>query len=159
RVVGTLVDAGVAEARGEHVRLVDRDFNPRRISLAEEEERKAYERSRVEMTRGYAETSDCRRRHLLGYFGEEYPGNRCDLCDNDLLVAEEGWVRVEPEDRPDTPAPFAVGDRVVHQMWGEGTVQRVDDDALTVLFDHDGHRTLALGLVLADGLLELTEGS
>ena len=39
--------------------------------------------SRIEMTRGYAETSDCRRQFLLGYFGEQLPelcGN-CDTCE------------------------------------------------------------------------------
>jgi len=34
------------------------------------------EQSRVEMMRGYAETSGCRRQYLLGYFGEEFP-NTC----------------------------------------------------------------------------------
>lgn len=32
----------------------------------------------------YAESSDCRRRLLLGYFGEDYPNDNCGLCDNCL---------------------------------------------------------------------------
>ena len=32
---------------------------------------------------GYAETSSCRRKFLLHYFGEEYPSDQCDdMCDN-----------------------------------------------------------------------------
>ncbi|MGW0829311.1 RecQ family ATP-dependent DNA helicase [Streptomyces prunicolor] len=39
------------------------------------------ERSRVDMMRGYAETTDCRRRFLLGYFGDSGPVP-CGACDN-----------------------------------------------------------------------------
>lgn len=57
------------------------------------------ERSRVDMMRGLAETTGCRRRFLLGYFGERVPtpcGN-CDRC----------------EAQPDAPARRggAAGDR------------------------------------------------
>jgi ATP-dependent DNA helicase RecQ len=33
-----------------------------------------------EMT-GYCEITGCRRKHLLGYFGEEHPGGNCGSCD------------------------------------------------------------------------------
>ncbi|MGW7542990.1 RecQ family ATP-dependent DNA helicase [Streptomyces sp. NPDC054770] len=39
------------------------------------------EQSRVDMMRGYAETTDCRRRFLLGYFGESVP-TPCGACGN-----------------------------------------------------------------------------
>ncbi|WP_405854276.1 RecQ family ATP-dependent DNA helicase [Streptomyces sp. NBC_01515] len=39
------------------------------------------EQSRVDMMRGYAETTDCRRRFLLGYFGDSVPVP-CRACDN-----------------------------------------------------------------------------
>ncbi|MFI6407691.1 RecQ family ATP-dependent DNA helicase [Streptomyces sp. NPDC050548] len=39
------------------------------------------EQSRVDMMRGYAETTDCRRRFLLGYFGDSVPVP-CTACDN-----------------------------------------------------------------------------
>jgi len=38
-------------------------------------------RSRIEMMRGYADTTDCRRRFLLGYFGEQL-GEACGNCDS-----------------------------------------------------------------------------
>ncbi|MER5516482.1 RecQ family ATP-dependent DNA helicase [Streptomyces sp. NPDC002763] len=39
------------------------------------------EQSRVDMMRGYCETTDCRRRFLLGYFGESVPVP-CGACGN-----------------------------------------------------------------------------
>ena len=44
--------------------------------------------------------------------------------------------------------------RVRHATGGEGTVMSVEDDKLTVLFDNKGYKTLALDVVLAQGLLE-----
>ncbi|MDL2243578.1 DNA helicase RecQ [Bacteroidales bacterium OttesenSCG-928-J19] len=38
----------------------------------------------LEETRAYAETSMCRRKILLHYFGEEYTGENCGSCDNCL---------------------------------------------------------------------------
>ena len=46
--------------------------------------------------------------------------------------------------------PFEVGARVAHGQWGEGVVQRYDDDAVVVLFDEVGYKTLALELVLRE---------
>ena len=39
---------------------------------------------------------------------------------------------------PPADVPFAVGARVAHGQWGEGVVQRYDDDAMVVLFDDVG---------------------
>ncbi|MDH6214488.1 RecQ family ATP-dependent DNA helicase [Streptomyces pseudovenezuelae] len=39
------------------------------------------EQSRVDMMRGYSETTDCRRQFLLGYFGDSAPVP-CGACDN-----------------------------------------------------------------------------
>src|SRR4051812_38869116 len=55
--------------------------------LAEHHER--VDQSRVEMMRGYAETTDCRRQFLLGYFGEQLD-QPCGNCDNDTRAAEDG---------------------------------------------------------------------
>ena len=48
-----------------------------------EEHRQAFDRSRVEMMRAYAETDGCRRAFVLGYFGEDYepPCDNCDVCE------------------------------------------------------------------------------
>jgi ATP-dependent DNA helicase RecQ len=109
-----------------------------------EEKRRSFERSRVEMVRGYAETDGCRRAYVLSYFGEPFepPCGNCDNC-------EAG--------RGDAPhaadAPFAVGSRVAHEQWGEGVVQRYDDHAVVVLFDEVGYKALALDVVRERGLL------
>jgi ATP-dependent DNA helicase RecQ len=115
-----------------------------RTAAEEEEKRRVFDRSRVDMMRGYAEADGCRREFLLSYFGEPFrpPCGHCDNC-------EAG--RGEP---PAEDVPFPVGARVAHGQWGEGLVQRYDDDAIVVLFDDVGYKTLALGVVRERGLLE-----
>jgi ATP-dependent DNA helicase RecQ len=108
-----------------------------------EEERHAFDRSRVEMIRAYAEHPGCRRQFILSYFGEDYerPCGNCDNCD-----AGHGEESVD--------GPFEVGGQVVHEEWGTGTVQRYHGDQMTVLFDHVGYKTLSLDIVLERGLLQ-----
>jgi ATP-dependent DNA helicase RecQ len=103
-----------------------------------------YDRSRVEMMRGYAELTDCRRRYLLNYFGEEYTPP-CDMCDN--CVAGTGEAS-EP-----AKTPFRIQQPVVHDKWGRGAVQRITADTVTVLFEEAGYKTLALDVVAGDELL------
>jgi ATP-dependent DNA helicase RecQ len=43
---------------------------------------------------------------------------------------------------------------VTHKSWGAGEVQRYDRDRVVVLFESVGYRTLDLGLVEEEGLLE-----
>ncbi|UTI66097.1 RecQ family zinc-binding domain-containing protein [Paraconexibacter antarcticus] len=112
-----------------------------------EAQRKAMDRTRVDMMRAYAETSGCRRAFVLGYFGEPFepPCGACDNCAERPASAADG---------PAADTPFATGDRVRHQAWGEGTVGRLDGATVTVAFDTVGYRTLALEVVAADpGLL------
>ena len=55
----------------------------RRIDAGEAEEtRKQVERRKLDSLLGYCETTECRRRSLLRYFGEEPPGpcGNCDTC-------------------------------------------------------------------------------
>jgi ATP-dependent DNA helicase RecQ len=42
---------------------------------------------------------------------------------------------------------------VAHGQWGEGVVHRYDDDAIVVLFDEVGYKTLALAVVTERSLL------
>jgi ATP-dependent DNA helicase RecQ len=111
--------------------------------LAEQHEK--VDQSRVEMMRGYAETTDCRRQFLLGYFGEQLD-HRCGNCDND----DAGTAEEQPLAQ-DTP--FPVGTPVQHREWGPGAVMRVEDDRLVVLFDEVGYKTLAVATVLQHDLL------
>jgi ATP-dependent DNA helicase RecQ len=107
------------------------------------------ERSRVDMMRGYAETTGCRRRFLMGYFGQAQDGacGNCDLC-------ESGTVDVmRPAETEKHPNPFAPGTQVRHGRWGNGAVMSEDDGRLTVLFESVGYRTLSLAVVLQHDLL------
>ena len=110
-----------------------------------EEYRQAFDRSRVDMMRAYAEADDCRRAFILGYFGEEYepPCGNCDVCERTDAKA--------PAQRD--AGPFGVGERVRHPQWGVGTVGQVNDGQLTVVFDTIGYKTLELDLVLERELL------
>ena len=111
--------------------------------LAEHHER--VDQSRVEMMRGYAETTDCRRQFLLGYFGEQLE-QRCGNCDN----CDAGLSQEQPDDGE---APFPAQTAVEHTEWGPGVVMRVEDDRLVVLFEEVGYKTLALAAVLEHDLL------
>ncbi|MCV2490079.1 ATP-dependent DNA helicase [Geodermatophilus sp. YIM 151500] len=111
--------------------------------LAEHHEK--VDQSRVEMMRGYAETTDCRRQFLLGYFGEQLdePCGNCDTCSDGTAT--------DRDDDADTPFPPETA--VEHREWGPGMVMRVEDDRLVVLFEEVGYKTLALAAVTEHGLL------
>ena len=119
--------------------------------LAEHHER--VDQSRVEMMRGYAETTGCRRQFLLGYFGEQLdePCGNCDNCSSGSA---------QEQDAADQRSPFPVETPVEHSEWGPGIVMRVEDDRLVVLFEEVGYKTLALAAVTENGLLRTrTDGS
>jgi ATP-dependent DNA helicase RecQ len=116
-----------------------------RAAAEAEEKRRSFDRSRVDMMRGYAETDGCRRAYVLSYFGEPF-SPPCANCDN--CLAGRGGAE------PTADVPFAVGERVAHGQWGEGVVQRYDEGAIVVLFDEAGYKTLALDVVRERGLLE-----
>jgi ATP-dependent DNA helicase RecQ len=99
--------------------------------------------SRIEMMRGYAETTGCRRQYLLGYFGEQlaHPCRNCDTC-------EDGTAGEKPGDDE-----FPQGSSVRHAEWGHGVVMWVEQDRLTVLFDDIGYKTLSLAAVHEHSLL------
>jgi ATP-dependent DNA helicase RecQ len=121
----------------------------RAVEIAEQ--RRETVRSRIEMMRGYAESTDCRRRILLGYFGEQVtePCGNCDSCDagtsraRDPEAAEAAGV--------DTQAT------VRHPQWGEGVVMSTESDRVTVLFTEHGYKTLALDAVRENDLLQPAE--
>ena len=160
--VHRLEEVGVVEVRDDGEVHARRD-GPDAEGLADaldraaqmEEDRQAFDRSRVDMMRGYAEADGCRREFLLAYFGEVYepPCGNCDVCDagrGDPAEARAGDPATVPEGTP------PLGARVRHGQWGEGTVARIDaeDDQLTVVFDGVGYKTLGIGLVAERGLLE-----
>jgi ATP-dependent DNA helicase RecQ len=119
------------------------------------EARRRVDRSRVEMMRGYAETGGCRRRFLLGYFGEEL-AERCGACDTCRSGSAERVEesRESADASSDATGDWSVGQRVRHESWGEGGVVSDDGDRITVLFDEEGYKTLALEVVERSGVLQ-----
>src|SRR5689334_20061320 len=101
------------------------------------------------MMRSYAEAAACRREFILNYFGESFDPRDCRRCDNSLNV------RAMPGTAP--IGPYSVGTAVRHVSWGEGIVERVTADSLTVLFDAVGFKTFDLALVQERKLIELTD--
>jgi ATP-dependent DNA helicase RecQ len=104
------------------------------------------ERSRVEMMRGYADTTGCRRQFLLSYFGEarDEPCGNCDTCD-------AGTASEQPDAGS---SPYPLQSSVSHKQWGMGVVMRYEGDRIVVLFEEVGYKTLLLEAVAARGLLE-----
>jgi ATP-dependent DNA helicase RecQ len=101
-------------------------------------------RSRIEMIRGYAETTGCRRQFLLGYFGQQLP-QRCGNCDTcDAGTAQDSG--------PDTSG-FELNSAVRHPEWGRGIVMSNEQDRITVLFENVGYRTLSVPAVERNNLL------
>ncbi|MGW0337023.1 RecQ family ATP-dependent DNA helicase [Streptomyces sp. NPDC003011] len=127
--------------------------------------RRRLERSRLEMVLGYAEATGCRRRFLLGYFGEPYeaPCGTCDVCASTSASSASSvseatvvdGVRDPGDSRPAHPAAasYPAGTQVRHSEWGDGTVMSEEGDRITVLFDSMGYRTLSLATVADKELL------
>jgi ATP-dependent DNA helicase RecQ len=115
------------------------------------EQRREAVRSRIDMMRGYAETTDCRRRLLLGYFGEQVvdPCRHCDSC-------EAGTARAADAQEDGAAAEEGLGSRtrVHHPEWGDGVVMSTEPDRVTVLFAEHGYKTLSLAAVTENDLLE-----
>jgi ATP-dependent DNA helicase RecQ len=151
RAVNLLEQAGaVATTADGQLEYLDQQVEPEQavqeaVEVAETHQQLTH--SRIEMMRGYAETTGCRRQFLLGYFGEQLPqpcGN-CDTCDAGTAQAQHG----ENSD-------FPINSSVHHREFGDGVVMSVEPDRLTVLFEHVGYKTLARATIEKHDLLTPT---
>ncbi|MDQ1696232.1 MAG: ATP-dependent helicase RecQ, partial [Frankiaceae bacterium] len=122
--VNLLEDAGALVV--DHAGRVDAAANApapadaAELGMQRAKEREGIDRSRVEMVRGFAETSGCRREFLLGYFGEELPGpcGNCDRCEATPQAPDGDAAHVTEGNGAD--GPWQVNDRVDHPSWGGG---------------------------------------
>jgi len=121
-----------------------------RALRAAEDRRKEIEASRRELIRSYAETTGCRWRFVLTYFGRMMPtraatATRCEsgAVDDDLSTGGER---------------FPAGARVAPREWGSRRVVRAVGDTVTVLLDDSGYRNLSVAAVIERGLLRVAGG-
>ncbi|MGW3283451.1 RecQ family ATP-dependent DNA helicase [Streptomyces sp. NPDC001002] len=152
-----------------------------RNALAVHATHRKLEQSRVDMMRGYCETTDCRRRFLLGYFGDSVrvPCGACDNCTGPAPSSASGrpeaagrphksavrrrrwtWAggrAARPAQTVARPSPddhaYLPGVRVRHDQWGKGEVMSEGDGRITILFESVGYRTLSLAVVTDKRLL------
>ncbi|HEV3158319.1 MAG TPA: ATP-dependent DNA helicase RecQ [Candidatus Baltobacteraceae bacterium] len=109
------------------------------LNLANYETKRTYDQSKLAMILQYAESRSCRRRFLLNYFGEEAASPRCGACDNCLRSPEHSSTVFE--------TGLRITDLVAHPKFGQGTVERVEKDLVTVLFPSFGYKTLLASAV------------
>ncbi len=156
RLVNDLADARLVDTV-DGVRAVQ-EVGPKRAVAAVRETLTSRERiaeSRLAMMRAYAETSHCRRRVLLEYFGVEAPewcGN-CDGCErHDAHQEEERAQQHAGTDSASDASPLHVEQAVHHEEFGPGTVMGVEPDRVTIFFDAEGYKVVALS-ALETGVL------
>lgn len=148
RAVNLLEQAGAVDTTADgHLHYIDPDLPvdeavERAVDVAETHQRLI--RSRIEMMRGYAETTGCRRQYLLSYFGDQLaqPCGNCDTCE--AGTAEEISAH---------NAEFTRGASVRHVEWGHGVIMSIERDRLTILFDDVGYKTLSLQAIHEHDLL------
>jgi len=158
-LLNQLEETGAVALGKRGVRLASTARLPALMRAAVElaEARQRVDQSRLTMMRAYAETDGCRRQFLLGYFGEDLAeacGN-CDACAD----AARHPSRDGADDGGRAPGgraaePFPLQSAVVHKEWGPGLVMRHEDDVITVLFEHEGYKTLSRAAVVEHGLLK-----
>lgn len=149
RLVTLLQDAGVVDSgkAGLSASTAVSPADGAALAMRRAEDREHIERSRIAMMRAYAETRQCRRQFLLGYFGQDLPlpcGN-CDTCENGSAYEEQ------PEEEADDE--FAADAPVRHVLWGDGVVMQSDDERITVFFGSEGYKVLSRADVEAKKLL------
>lgn len=143
RALGVLLDTGAVVREDGALRATGLSAQAAAAAAARrQEERATVERSRVEVVRTYADTTDCRRRLLLELLGEPHP-QRCGTCDSC-----DAGTSVEVAD-----APLRPGQPVEHAEWGAGQVSVVEEDRVTVFFAERGYVTLDTAVAWESGLL------
>ncbi|AND16087.1 RecQ family ATP-dependent DNA helicase [Rathayibacter tritici] len=149
RIVNDLADAGLVET-GSGLRATREASGDEAVDAVKEAlaSRERIAESRLEMMRAYAETTQCRRRVLLDYFGVESPewcGN-CDGCERHEAGGDTAEAPVD--------APLSVDEAVEHREWGAGTVMSVEADRATIFFESEGYKVLSFQALESGALRE-----
>jgi len=121
------------------------------LNLANYDTKKSYDQSKLAMMLQYAETTACRRRFILNYFGEDFEREHCGACDNCLrAAARPALLRRQMAAAEPSASGYRIADVVFHPKWGQGTVERAEKDLVTVLFPSVGYKTLLASAVTRD---------
>lgn len=119
-------------------------------SLAQEYRKKSeHDRYALERMVFYARTGFCRWKLLLEYFGDEVKWQRCGRCDNCLHPPEKDLTPVSlprkthaTHSLPRRTAPVLVpGGRVSVPKFGEGEIQAVAGEQVTIVFPDSRSKT------------------
>jgi len=113
------------------------------LNLANYETKKSYDQSKLAMMLQYAETTGCRRRFILNYFGEGFERSNCGACDN----CRRARIAVHTGKPAPGDSGYRIADIVHHPKFGQGTVERAEKDLVTVLFPSVGYKTLLASAV------------
>ncbi len=116
------------------------------LNLASYETKKSYDQSKLAMMLQYAETTSCRRKFILNYFGEDFEKGYCGACDNCLRAAAATTPKAERGEVA-VVSGYRIADVVFHRKFGQGTVERTEKDLVTVLFPSVGYKTLLASAV------------
>ncbi|GIE92731.1 ATP-dependent DNA helicase RecQ [Paractinoplanes rishiriensis] len=151
-----LLEQANAAVPGSGTKMTVPNFAPLPAAAARKaieifERQQVVTRSRTDMMRAFAETTNCRTQALLAYFGEALR-QRCGHCDNCARPTPRPSARSRADKRR-KPLPFAVHSRVKHGEWGAGMVMGYEDNRMTVLFDEVGYKTLSVPVVIENELL------
>ena len=148
RALNLLEDQGSVDRGRKRVRAIAVSIDDAVADVGEAiENHRQMERSRIEMMRRYAETSECRRRLLLGYFGEEIED--CGNCDN----CRDGSTSPNDAQTAEADDEYAINREVLHSELGKGVVLSREGDRLTILFEDGGYKVIDLPLALEKDLL------
>lgn len=157
-MLNLLADAGVVVSDPDGIRVFEQVEASEAVRRAVEasDERERIERSRLEMMRAYAETTDCRRAFLLGYFGERLaaPCRYCDVCKG---LEERGELESAAEHQSAGAVkndPYSPPADVEHHEWGPGVVMRAEEDRITVFFEQEGYKVLSRRVLEEKHLLD-----
>lgn len=138
----------ITSSRGKYA-LPPAKHGRRALDLHNYETKKAYDQSKLAMMLQYAEASSCRRKFILNYFGEEYDRQMCGACDNCIrqLSRRAAAPLTATVAVTGSQSGFRIGDVVIHNKFGQGTVERSEKDLVTVLFPSVGYKTLLASAV------------
>jgi ATP-dependent DNA helicase RecQ len=155
KAINRLEEIGAVKVTAEgRVTATSKRVDVAKAAGAAVEEQEAYRRyrvGRVEIIKGYAETTQCRRHYLLNYFGEQSDdlcGN-CDNCQTGLAKRHFDEQAVDDKGRP-----FALNAKVTHKKFGPGIVMRYEGDKVVVLFDTEGYKSLVVDVIVKNALVE-----